>query len=213
MHSSANIFMRLLRFLWVLFLNGFLTILPITITLALFKISFKLIINWLQPIKNCVAPHIPIHIPYVEFVVAVIVIFIIGTIMRIFILRSLIHALEDLVGKMPLIRTIYSGVKQLVHAFSLQDKISFKKVIVTEFPRKGVYSIGFVTNELAPEICPTATQKCYTVFIPTTPNPTSGFFVILTEAEMQTIDVTRQEAMAMIISGGIIQPERLAKKE
>lgn len=99
-----------------------------------------------------------------------------------------------------------------VQAFSIQDKITFKQVVLVEFPRPGIHSVGFLTSELAPELTLNNPQKCYGVFIPTTPNPTSGFFVVVPESDMHIVDLTRQEAMAMIISGGIIQPERLNKK-
>ena len=121
------------------------------------------------------------------------------------------YQFEEILFKVPLVRPIYSGIKQLIHAFSIQDKITFKKVVLVEFPRTGIYSLGFLTSELPVSIAPTTETKFYNVFIPTTPNPTSGYFIILSEKDFKEVDLTRQEAMAMIISGGIIQPERLLK--
>ena len=212
MAHKPNFIARIFHTIWSLFLNGLFTILPLTMTLALFNVSFKLITSWLEPVKTFISPEIIKHVPYAEFMVVILLIFLIGTIMRVLVLRSLIHTLEDIVGKMPLISPVYTGIKQLVQAFSLQDKITFKKVVVVEFPRTGIYSLGFMTSELPPEIAPKAEQKFYNVFIPTTPNPTSEYFVMLAEDQIEIIDLTRQEAMAMIISGGIIQPERLVKK-
>jgi uncharacterized membrane protein len=102
---------------------------------------------------------------------------------------------------------VYSGIKKLVDAFSFQDKVSFSKVVMVEFPRTGIYSIGFLANELDEKISPDTSKKYYSIFIPTTPNPTSGFLVLLPEDQITIINITRQEAMAMIISGGIIQPD------
>jgi len=193
---------------WSLFLSGLFMILPLTLTIALFHLSFRLLIGWLQPIKNHIPCIISDIIPYAEVIIAVLIIFMIGTILRVFVLRSILHSLEHSISRLPLIRPIYTGIKQLIQAFSLQDKITFKKVVYVEFPRAGIHSIGFLTSELPAEIAPHKNQKYYNVFIPTTPNPTSGFFVIAPESAIEIIDLTRQEAMAMIISGGIIQPER-----
>lgn len=127
-------------------------------------------------------------------------------------LNPLIHALERLVFKTPLVSPIYSGIKQLVHAFSTQDHISFKRVVYIEFPRQGVYSIGFLTSEVPVALSPSATVRFFNVFIPTTPNPTSGFLVMFPENTLITSDLTRQEAMSLIISGGIIQPDRFLQR-
>jgi uncharacterized membrane protein len=102
---------------------------------------------------------------------------------------------------------VYSGIKKLVDAFSFQDKVSFTKVVRVEFPRPGIYSIGFLANQIDETIAPDIHKKYYTIFIPTTPNPTSGFLIIAPEDEITIIDISRQAAMAMIISGGIIQPD------
>jgi uncharacterized membrane protein len=193
---------------WSLFLNGLIMILPLTITIALFTLSFKLVIGWLQPIKYYIPRVISDTIPYAEVIIFIVIIFLIGTILKVFVLRTIVHAVENMIIRLPLIRPIYSGVKQLIHAFSVQDKITFKKVVYVEFPRVGIHSIGFLTSELPHEIAPHKDQKYYNVFVPTTPNPTSGFFIIAPESAIEIIDLTRQKAMAMIISGGIIQQDR-----
>lgn len=197
---------------WTFFLSGLFTILPFTLTVALFNTSFRIIISWLEPLRSIISPSILQKVPYAEVVLAIAIIFIIGTLYNLFIFRPFIDALEGLVFKIPLIRPIYSGIKQLVHAFGPQDKLSFKKVVLAEFPRKGMYSLGFLTSELSPNLAPNKSEHFYNIFIPTTPNPTSGFCIILSEKEISMIDLTRQEAMSMIISGGIIQPDRFTEK-
>lgn len=200
-------------------INGLLTILPFTLTVGLFMVSFRIIVAWLKPIQEFINQPL-VFLKAIEYKIIInqillvaIGIFIFGVIIRTLLLRSVIERFEELIFKIPLIRPVYSGIKQLVHAFSVQDKITFKKVVVVEFPRPGIYSLGFLTSELPHSIAPEQGKKFYNIFVPTTPNPTSGFFVILAEHEFKTIDLTRQEAMAMIISGGIIQPERLMKKQ
>ncbi len=206
-----NLFARIINSLWSLFLNGLFTILPITLTIAIFNVSFKLIISWLEPVRR-LAPGFLIWIPFAEVILIILLIFLVGMILKIFILRTLIDLIESLLFKLPLIRPLYSGIKQLVMAFSPQDKVTFKQVVLIEFPRLGIYSLGFLTSELTRELAPNQEEKFFNVFVPTTPNPTSGYFVILSERNMSVVDLTRQEAMAMIISGGIIQPERFALK-
>ncbi len=198
-------------------LNGLLTILPFTLTIGLFMLSFRLIITWLKPVQEFIEHPIRFltTIAYKsianQFILLILVIFLFGIVIRTILLRRLIGRIEELLFKIPLVRPVYSGIKQLILAFSVQDKITFKKVVLVEFPRKGIYSLGFLTSELPHSIAPEVGQKFYNIFIPTTPNPTSGYFVILSENSFKTVDLTRQEAMAMIISGGIIQPERLIK--
>jgi uncharacterized membrane protein len=199
------------------FITGILTVLPFTLTLGLFMLSFRVIVTWLKPIQSffehpiIFLTTIEYHAIFNQFFLVFVGLFIIGFIIKALLLEKVVHIIENLLFKIPLVRPVYSGIKQLVHAFSVQDKVIFKKVVVVEFPRQGIYSVGFLTSELPQEISPNTDEKFYNVFIPTTPNPTTGFFVILPENSFQTINLTRQEAMAMVISGGIIQPDRFSK--
>jgi len=197
--------------LWSLFINGLLTLLPLTLTIAIFTLTFRLLKAWLEPVA-AIRPEILAWIPHVEIILTFAIIFAFGAILRFFILRQLVNFVESMLFKLPLIRPVYAGIKQLVSAFNPNNQLSFKKIVLIEFPRKGLYSIGFLTSELAPELAPQKDTKYYNIFIPTTPNPTSGYFVILPEADVTITDLSRQEAMAMIISGGIIQPDYESKE-
>ncbi len=211
MKSKNNIFNTVFEYFWALFLNGLFMILPITVTIAIFATTFKLLKSWLEPLQQY-RPEFLKFIPHSEILLLIGIIILIGIILRILIVRSLLHTLEDIITKIPLIRPIYSGIKQLVKAFSLQDEISFKQVVLVEFPRKEIYSIGFLTSELPIELCPNPHVQFYNIFIPTTPNPTSGYFIIVPKKDIIHVDLTRQEAMALVISGGIIQPERFSRE-
>lgn len=204
-------FSKLIHYLWTLFLNGLLTILPITLTIAVINISFKLLKSWLAPISHLV-PGFLSRIPHAEIIIAIAIIFAIGSILKLFILKRIVHILESLLVRLPLVRTLYGGIKQLVYAFNPHDMVTFRQVVLIEFPRNGLYSLGFLTKELAPELAPNKVDKFYNIFVPTTPNPTSGYFIIVAEQNITLVDLTRQEAMALIISGGIIQPERFEKE-
>lgn len=190
-----------------LFLTGLLTVLPITLTVLLINSALKMVVGWLAPLKNFLSPSILHLIPHAEIFVAILIIIIIGTLYNMFLLDHIIHMIEAMVQRIPLVRPIYSGIKQLIHAFGSQDKVKFKKVVIIEFPRANIYSLGFVTSDIDPSIAPCPNKKYFAVFIPTTPNPTSGFCIIAPEEELIFTQWSQHEAMAMIISGGIIQPQ------
>lgn len=201
------------------FINGLLTLMPFTLTIGLFMLSSRIIISWLKPVQEFIEhpiifiTTIPYKIIANQIFLVMLGILLIGFVIRTIILKQLVNNLEKMLFKIPLIRPVYSGIKQLVHAFSIQDKLTFKKVVLVEFPRPGIYSLGFLTSELPIELAPHNNEQFFNVFIPTTPNPTSGYFVILAKKEFSEINLSRQEAMAMIISGGIIQPDRFMEQE
>lgn len=206
MSDKKNVFLAFIDSVTSLFLTGLFSLLPITLTIAVFTLTLRVLQSWLEPLKQFGIPFLG-TVPYSEVILAIAIIFIAGTLYNMFILRPIIHAIENLFSRIPLIRPVYSGIKKLVEAFSFQDKVSFTKVVRVEFPRSGIYSIGFLANQVDEKIAPDAHQKYFSIFIPTTPNPTSGFLIIVPENQIAVIEISRQEAMAMIISGGIIQPD------
>lgn len=213
MNRKKKIVSEVVKHAWTLFLSGLFTILPFILTISLFTIVVRFIMSWLTPIRAYLNPTILGIMPHAELIIVLIFIFLVGFIYNMVILRPIIHLIEDAFLNLPLIKPIYTGIKQLVHAFSLQDKITFRQVVIVQFPRNGVYSIGFLTSELPSEITPQTEKSFFIVYIPTTPNPTSGYCVIVPKEDIHHIDLTRQEAMALIISGGIIRPERFNTKE
>lgn len=192
-------------FMWSLFLKGFLALLPITLTIGLLTFSFKKLKGWLHPIYE-MEPAFLKAIPFSEFLLTFFVILAMGFILNFFILQSFWDTFEELVTKIPIVRPIYNGIKQLVQALNPDDQSNFKQVVLVEFPKKGVYTVGFVTSEFSAHLSPNHLETYFTVFVPTTPNPTSGFFLIVNKNDAQILNMSRQEAMTMIISGGTIQP-------
>jgi len=207
MSRKKNIFYRMVHEIQSLFLSGLFALLPMTLTVAVFTLTFRLIRGWLEPLKQIHLPWLGVAEPYSEFILAMIIIFVAGALYNAFILRPIIHAIENVVSRVPLVRPVYAGIKKLVDAFSLQDKTSFSNVVLVEFPRTGMYSIGFLAGEFDKTLSPHDKETFCSIFIPTTPNPTTGFLIIVPQKEVITLDISRQEAMAMIISGGIIQPD------
>lgn len=208
--SIQESIMRYIRRVWSLFLSGLLAILPLTLTIAIFNITFRLVKGWLTPIQKLNLPILR-AIPHYEIILVILFILGVGAILQIFILRSLINYAEAFIMRIPLVRPIYGGIKQLVNAFSSQDKVTFKQVVMLEFPIEGVYSVGFLTGEMPQALTPHTAIKYFNVFVPTTPNPTTGYFVLVPENKIHVTQLNRQEAMALIISGGIICPDRFIK--
>ncbi|MGE0010008.1 MAG: DUF502 domain-containing protein [Candidatus Babeliales bacterium] len=204
---------------WIksIFLNGIMVLMPIILTIAIFRYVFSLTKRWLAPLVTyhlfqCCIPEWGRGIPYIEYLLVALIIFLIGLIFKLFFARALLDFVEQTFSKLPLISQLYFGIKQMVRALTAQDQLTFQQVVIMEFPRIGVYSIGFLTGQSPIHLHPKEGKNFYNVFIPTTPNPTSGFLVIAAEGDFTVVDLTRQEAMSLIISGGIIRPERFEKK-
>jgi uncharacterized membrane protein len=212
-HENHHGFKKILHVTWSIFLNGLFTLLPLTLTIALFRFSFKLIKGWLAPVERLASNTFLINFPHSEIIIVLLFIFVVGLILRFFFLKPLIHAIEELIFRVPLVRPIYSGIKQLVDAFNMQEeKLTIKRVVLVEFPRNGIYSVGFLTGQLPESLAPNNQHRYFNVFIPTTPNPTTGFYIMVPEHQIIESDLTRQEGMSLIISGGIILPERFERK-
>lgn len=202
--------LQALDYLKTVFLNGLFTLLPLCITIALFNFSYKLVKSWLHPIYLR-EPLFLQNIPHSEVLLFIVFILLVGLISRFLLLNQLWKLFESTVERIPLLRPIYFGIKQLIEAFTTKDKGTFQKIVLIEFPRPGIYSLGFLMSAIPPEIAPDKSKTFYSVFIPATPNPTTGFYVMVLESECTVVDLTKQEAMSLIISGGIIQPERFKK--
>ncbi len=205
--NKTSLFYKVYDYVWSLFLNGLLLLLPVAITASIFSFTFRFIKSWLSPLKDLNIPFIDL-IPHGEVFLVLSIILATGFLVRSILLKTCMDIMDNILKSIPVIQSVYTGVKQLVGAFSPQDDTTFKKVVLVEFPRKGMYSIGFLTSELYKQITPDTKEPLYNIFIPTTPNPTSGFFIAAPAQDFTVTKLTTQEAMALIISGGIIQPER-----
>ncbi len=195
-----------------LFFKGLFFLLPIAITFSLFSFCLHLIMSWLEPLRKL---HLPLleAIPYYEIIVIFIFILIVGSLLKIFVVKPFIKLVEDVFAQIPLLSTVYFGIKQLIKAFSAQNQSSFKDVVYVQYPREGIYSIGFLTSEVPADIAPDQTKTYYNIYMPTTPNPTHGYFIVLAKDQFHHANLTRQEAITLIISGGILQPDRYKKEE
>ena len=186
------------------FIAGVVVLIPIGITLYLtvfiINISSKLIPKEINPNH-----YLPYNIPGLEILIAILLITIIGWISLSFIGKRLFNFFETILNKIPIIRTIYSAVEQLIETFT-SSKSDKKTVVLVEYPRKGVYAVGFATKENTGEIRKKADKDLLNVFVPTTPNPTSGFLLMFPKDEVIFLDLTFEEASKFIVSAGSFNP-------
>ena len=186
------------------FIAGVVVLIPIGITLYLtvfiINVSSKLIPKEINPNH-----YLPYNIPGLEILIAVLLITIIGWISLSFIGKRLFNLFETILNKIPIIRTIYSAVEQLIETFT-SSKSDKKTVVLVEYPRKGVYAVGFATKENTGEIRKKAGKELLNVFVPTTPNPTSGFLLMFPKDEVIFLDLTFEEASKFIVSAGSFNP-------
>ena len=186
------------------FIAGVVVLIPIGITLYLtlfiIKVSSKLIPKEINPNH-----YLPYNIPGLEILIAVLLITIIGWLSLSFIGKRLFNLFESVLNKIPIIRTIYSAVEQLIETFT-KSKSDKKNVVLIEYPRKGVYAVGFATKENTGEIKNKAGKELINVFVPTTPNPTSGFLLMFPKDEVIYLDLSFEEASKFIVSAGSFNP-------
>ena len=186
------------------FIAGVVVLIPIGITLYLtvfiINVSSKLIPKEINPNH-----YLPYNIPGLEILIAVLLITIIGWLSLSFIGKRLFNFFESVLNKIPIIRTIYSAVEQLIETFT-KSKSDKKTVVLVEYPRKGVYAVGFATKENTGEIKNKAGKELINVFVPTTPNPTSGFLLMFPKDEVIYLDLSFEEASKFIVSAGSFNP-------
>ncbi len=190
------------------FLTGLLVILPISITLyvvwALIR-GMDAILKYI-PAKYLPETYLQIRIPGLGLILVVILVFVVGLLTRNIIGRKIVHLGENIVDRIPLVRVLYTGVKQLLEPLFLQKTNAFKRVALIEYPRRGVHVIGFVTGESKGEVQNKTSKDMMNVFVPTTPNPTSGFYILIPEDEVVYLNMSVEDAFKLIISGGIVSP-------
>lgn len=150
------------------------------------------------------------HIPGLGVLLAVALVLITGMIMANLLGRRLVAFWESLLARIPLVRPLYSAVKQIMEAVLATDAKSFRKVLLVEYPRKGVWSLAFMTSDDLGEVQDKTIANVISVFIPTTPNPTSGFVLMVPESDVIELDMAVEEGLKMIISMGVVVPNSLA---
>ncbi len=182
------------------FIAGVVVLIPIGITiyltLFLISISSKILPKEINPNH-----YLPYNIPGLEILIAIILITLIGWLSLSFLGKRLLSAFNNVLQKIPILRTIYSAIVQMTETFTKTNK-GKKNVVLVEYPRKGSWAVGFATKENEGEISNKTNKKLINVFVPTTPNPTSGFLLMFPKEDVIYLDLSFEEASKFIVSAG-----------
>ena len=187
------------------FITGIVVLVPIGITLYLTKFFISVSSN-LIPKEINPNNYLPFSIPGLEIFLAIILITFIGYLSLSFIGKKILQLFNDLLKKIPILRTIYSAIGQMAETFAPQRE-NKKSVVLIEYPRKGSWAVGFATKDNKGEISKKTNQNLVNVFVPTTPNPTSGFLLMFPKDEVIYLDMTFEEASKFIVSAGTSDPK------
>jgi uncharacterized membrane protein len=201
------------------FLAGLAVLLPAVITLAVIKWLFGTIAS----ITDLLLFFLPRTLTHEDagkgpmywywsvaaLVLAVVLVALVGQLMRYYVGKRLMAWFDSAMLRVPLLNKIYGAIKQVNEAFTANKNTSFKTVVMIEFPRAGIYSIGFITSEQHAEVQAKTKEKVVCVFVPTTPNPTSGFLVLVPEDQITKLEMSVAEGIKYIVSLGSIAPEYL----
>jgi uncharacterized membrane protein len=194
----------------LVFLTGLAVVIPAGLTIYILFFIMDIMDNLLLviPLKYQPDTLLNFHIPGLGAIVTVILILICGLVTKSYLGKRLVLFGERLVGKIPFVRSIYQAIKRIADSLFMDKAQSFKKVVLVEYPRRGVYSVGFVTGTPNGEIQKIIGQKtfCVGVFMPLALTPTTGFFIMVPHDELIELRMTVEEAFTLIISAGIVTP-------
>jgi uncharacterized membrane protein len=187
------------------FLTGILVVVPLGATILILVWIFTTIDNILQPVIRLVLGR---PLPGVGFVITIILIYLVGVIASNVGGKRLIRYGESILAKVPIVRPLYSSIKQILGSFSTVGKTNLVQTVLVEFPRKGIWTIGFITKESTAQ----SGEAHLNIFIPTSPNPTSGFLQIVREDDVIRTDIPIDEALKMIVSAGKVSPQDISNR-
>jgi len=192
------------------FLRGAVLIIPLALTAWFFRALLNAIDGILSPALEA---WIGRPIPGLGFVSMVVIIFLVGLLTRNLAGRLMFAWFERLVRTIPFVRSVYSAIKDLVNAFSLGGKgKTFREVVLFQYPRPGLYTLGFVTNETRFTGTGGTEMEFVNVYIPNPPNPTSGILLLVPKSEILQVNLTIEQGLKFVLSGGIVAPERFSQR-
>lgn len=216
MEREKAVFMRLGAKLRAYLFSGILVTAPVAIT---FYMAYKFIF-WVDRLVNQMLPPqykfdnvFPYALPGVGLVILIVFLIIVGMFTAGFLGGFLVRLGEWIVNKMPLISSVYSLLKQVFETIFSSKTQAFSKVVMLEYPRKGIWILGFVSSPTKGEVKKYFDDEMLNVFIPTTPNPTSGFLIFVPKKDTVELKMTVEEGIKFVISGGLVEPESMPRKK
>lgn len=216
--KEQAVFMKLGAKLKAYLFTGILVTAPVGMT---FYLAYKLIF-WVDSfVGKLIPPHykemlgdyMPISIPGLGLVILILFLLLVGMFAAGFLGRFFIRLGEWFMARVPLLSSVYSLLKQIFETVFSDKTQAFKKVVMLEYPRKGIWIIGLVSTDLSGEIKDKLAPNMLNVFIPTTPNPTSGFLIFVPKKDTIELDMTVEDAIKFIVSGGLVDPDKMKKVE
>jgi len=189
------------------FATGLLVVMPVFLTLYLLYIIFKFVDNVPgHMINSYLKTTFGFSIPGIGFMLEILLILVIGFATSNLLTRKMLPVMEGWFLRLPIIRQIYPPIKQIIGFIFSEDKTAFKKVVLVEYPSKGIWSVGFMTNEGFREAQEKTGQELIHVLVGSTPSPWSGFFILVPKSDVKFLDMSIEDGMKLIVSGGIIKP-------
>lgn len=188
------------------FLTGILVLIPVVVTLWVLLAVLGFVDSFFAWLPEKLHPYTYLPIPGLGLLMTALIVLIVGALSRNYLGRITYHYGDRLMSNIPLLRGVYKGVKQMLETMVSNPAQNFRKVVLVEYPRKGCYTIAFLTGAARGEIQEITHKRVFNVFVPTTPNPTSGYMLILPEDELIPLKMTVEDAFKIIISGGMVNP-------
>ena len=192
------------------FVAGLLLILPLIITVLILRFLFGIITGLFSPVLLHYFPEIPIWLKtLISITILIVLVCGLGILTGHFLGRWFWTRFERILMRIPLLRSIYSASREVVGVFRGSNRTNFKEVVMVEFPRAGMKALGFVTGTVIDD----KGNDCFNIFIPTTPNPTTGFLEIIEKSQVVRCNMSVEDGIRMIMSGGILGPEKLCRSK
>ena len=192
------------------FLTGLLVITPIWGTVLVLKTLFVTVDSILgNVLAELVVPEY--YVPGLGILTLLLLIFLAGILATNLIGKKMVKRWEEFLDRVPIVRSIYATLKSVTDILSFKQREKYDKVVMIQFPKNGHYCLAFVTGETRDEVQEISPEPLVHVFVPTSPNPTSGYFLLVPEKEVMTVDLSVEEAMKLIVSGGLYSPEKHAR--
>ena len=196
------------------FLTGLAVIIPVFITTYLIWSTIGIVDSWVLPLipeKYAIDKFIGIDVKGIGVIIFLLFTVFIGSLTKGYFGRTILKSVESLVDRMPVVRSIYNGIKQIAETVFSQSNNSFERACLVEYPRKGIWAVAFVSTKTNGEVSEKIgkNKDLFSIFLPTTPNPTSGFLLFLPEKDIIFLDMTVEDAAKLVISAGLVTPKNI----
>jgi uncharacterized membrane protein len=196
---------------------GLLILAPVYLTIYVLVLLFRFMDGIFAPlIDRTLATFLgerTLHIPGLGIVLTLVVVLFLGWLSRQVVGQRILHGIENLIRRIPIAKSVYGATKGVLEAVSRDQADAFKRVVLIEYPRKGIYGIAFVTGSAAQWGSDPEVEEMVPVFVPTTPNPTSGYLLLVPQREILECPMTIEEGIRMVVSGGILQPQTILRQQ